>query len=160
MFCMSCGASYESGRFCRSCGKPLPGLEHSSPAAVSGRRGGATIALFHSSDLSNADRNLNGHVVAAVFGEAHVYFGGRPLPLGETKITLTSIFGGIDVYVPVDVAIKVTGLSVFSGVKIRGQLLGNGMFSSNQYTAPGYAQAARRLHIEANSVFGGIKVKR
>ena len=58
------------------------------------------------------------------------------------------------------VAIRVTGASVFGGVKVRGLELSNGIFSQHSFETPGYTRAVQRLHIDATSVFGGVKIKR
>jgi len=61
--------------------------------------------------------------------------------------------------VPDDVAIRVTGVSIFGGIKVRGRELGKG-FGMNEYSTPGYAQSPRRLHIDATSIFGEVKNRR
>jgi predicted membrane protein len=65
-----------------------------------------------------------------------------------------SVFGETEIFVPDDVVIRVTGFSVFGGVKVRGLELNNGIFSQHRYESPGYARAPKRLHIDATSVFG------
>ncbi|MEK6325438.1 MAG: cell wall-active antibiotics response protein LiaF [Acidobacteriota bacterium] len=118
-----------------------------------------TLNLFHSSTLSN-ERDLNGHTTVSVFGSTRLDLTAAALTTGETKINVISVFGGTEIFVPDDVAIRVTGVSVFGGVKVRGHELNNGIFTLNGYETPGYTQAARRLHIDATSVFGEAKIKR
>jgi predicted membrane protein len=103
---------------------------------------------------------LHGHTTVSVFGGTELDLTAVPLAAGETRINVISVFGGTEVFVPDDVAIRVTGVSNFCGVKVRGRQLNNGIFSVNSYETPGYAQAVRRLHIDATSVFGGAKIKR
>jgi predicted membrane protein len=114
--------------------------------------------LFHSSCLSN-DHDLNGHTAVAVFGGTQIDLAAAPLAIGETRINVVSIFGGTDVLVPDDIAVRITGISIFGGVNVRGRDLSSGIFSMNQYESPGYAVAARRLHIDATSIFGGVKIR-
>jgi predicted membrane protein len=83
----------------------------------------------------------------------------RPLPYGETRISASSIFGGVRVRVPDDVGVKVTGLSVFSTAKIRGRRAGTGSIESQEYETPGYSQMGKRLRIDATLIFGTLKVK-
>lgn len=165
MFCPKCGAEAGDAKFCRSCGTNLTVvsnvLEGRGPSrlqnmAIGGR---TTLNLFHSSSLSN-ERELNGHTAVSVFGGTRIDLTAAPIGAGETRIGVISVFGGTEVFVPDDVAVRVSGVSIFGGVKVRGRELSNGIFSVNQYETPGYAQATRRLHIDATSIFGGVKIKR
>jgi len=164
MFCPKCGAESGTSKFCRSCGTNLgivsDLLEEAEPSrlrtAPMGNR--TTLSLFHSSYLSN-ERDLNGHNAVAVFGATEIDLAAAPLALGETRINIISIFGGTDILVPDDIAIRVTGISMFGGVNVRGREISNGMISVNQYESPGYSIAARRLHIDATSIFGGVKIR-
>ena len=165
MFCPKCGAEAGTAKFCRSCGTNLTVvsnvLEEGEPSrlrtlALGGR---TTLNLFHSSSLSN-EIDLNGHTAVSVFGDTRIDLTAGPFGVGETRISVISVFGGTEVFVPDDVAIRVTGVSIFGGVKVRGRKLSNGIFGVNQYETPGYAQATRRLHIDATSIFGGVKIKR
>lgn len=163
MFCPKCGAEAGTARFCRSCGtnldvvsnilegRPTPRLKPMSLGSAT------TLNLFHSSRLYN-DRDLNGHTSVSVFGGTVVDLTVAPFPLGETKITVISIFGGAEVFVPEDVALRITGISIFGGVKVRGRDFG-GIFGANDYESPGYAHALRRLHIDVTSIFGGAKIE-
>ena len=165
MFCPKCGAEAGAVRFCRSCGTNLAVVSdvlgegepsHLRTVSLGGR---TTLNLFHTSNLSN-ETDLNGHTTVSIFGGTRVDLTAVPLAAGETRINVISVFGGTEVFVPYDVALRVTGISVFGGVKVRGRELSNGIFSVNGYETPGYGQAVRRLHIDAVSVFGGAKIKR
>ena len=165
MFCPKCGAEGGTTKFCRSCGTNLAVVSNvlsdddpSRPRPVAlGNR--TTLNLFHSSSLSN-EGDLNGHTAVSVFGGTRLDLTAAALATGETKINVISVFGGTEIFVPDDVAIRVTGVSVFGGVKVRGLELSNGIFSQHGYESPGYTRAAKRLHIDATSVFGGAKIKR
>jgi predicted membrane protein len=127
-----------------------------SPAA----RGGTTLGFFHSSRVTNHGRSLNGHSVSSVFGTIKIDLTAEDLPEGETTIHAYSIFGTIDVLVASDVGIRITGTSLFSAIKVRGETVGDGLFSVSEYVSPGYNQAARRLRIDGASVFSSVKIKR
>ena len=165
MFCPTCGIEAGTARFCRSCGTNLAVvsnvLEEGGPSRLRTMTlgGKTTLNLFHSSTLSN-ERDLNGHTTVSVFGGARIDLTDAPVGVGETRINVVSVFGGTDVLVPQDVAVRVTGVSIFSGVKVRGRELSNGIFGVNEYETPGYAQATRRLHIDATSIFSGVKIKK
>lgn len=162
MFCPKCGAEAGNARYCRSCGTNLTVvsnvLEEAAPPELRPALAGqTTFNLFHSSRLSN-ERDLNGHMTMSVFGGTHIDLTAAPLASGETMIRVISVFGGAEVLVPDNVAIRVTGISIFGGVSVRGRGVGGGIFSMNEYETPGYAQATRRLHIDATSVFGGLNL--
>ena len=164
MFCPKCGAEAGTSRFCRSCGTNLAIvsdlLEEGDPSALRTSAPGSrtTLSLFHSAYLSS-ERDLNGHTAVAVFGGTQIDLAAAQLPVGETRINVVSIFGGTDILVPDDVAVRITGISIFGGVNVRGRDLSSGIFTVNQYESPGYAVAARRLHIDATSIFGGAKIR-
>ena len=164
MFCPKCGAQAEGGRFCRSCGTNLVAV--SDALAASGQshsvaiRGGTTLGLFHSPTLTNADRDLNGHSTASIFGSVTIDLTASELPFGETHLHVYSIFGSVEVFVLENIGVRITGISLFSGVKVRGKEIGNGLFSGHEYVSPGYAQAERRLHIDLTSIFSGVKLRR
>jgi predicted membrane protein len=84
----------------------------------------------------------------------------EPLPTAETKIHIYSIFGSVEVLVPNDVGIRITGVSLLSSLKVRRQEVGSGIFSVNEYLTPGYELSARKLHIDLVLIFGSAKVRR
>jgi hypothetical protein len=166
IFCPKCGSGSESARFCRLCGTNLAlvsdALSDAEPPGrvVATRGGGTTLGLFQTPTVSNSDRDLDGHSACSIFGGVTIDLTAGLLREGETSISVFAIFGGTEVFVPDDVAIRVTGVTIFGGVKVRGQQLGNGMFSPNDYSTPGYALSPRRLHIDATAIFGEVKIKR
>jgi Cell wall-active antibiotics response 4TMS YvqF len=164
MFCPTCGAEAGASRFCRSCGTNLTIVSDlldegaASALRTSPLEGRTTLNFFHSSYVSN-ERDLNGHTAVAVFGATQIDLAAGLLAPGETKINVVSILGGTDILVPDDIAVRVTGISMFGGVNVRGREISSGIFSVNQYESPGYAAAVRRVHIDATSIFGGVKIR-
>jgi predicted membrane protein len=164
MFCPKCGAQSEGGRFCRACGTNLATVSDALAASeqsrsVSTSRGGTTFGIFHSARLTNANYSLDGHSAASLFGTVVIDLTKGEMGSGETHIQVYTMFGTVVVTVPEDVGLRVTGFSIFSTVKARDVNLSNGMVSSNEYVSPGYAQATRRLHIDATTIFSTAKVK-
>lgn len=166
MFCPNCGTRSENGRFCRSCGTNLAIISDTLSEPGQARRhmqsprGGTTLGLFHSTTLTSEGRELDGHSAASIFGHVTIDLTAVPLPPGQTKINLYSIFGGIDVFVPEDVGVRITGVTFFSAINVRGRGVGNGLFSVNEYTSPGYSQCSRQVHIDATSIFSGVKIRK
>ena len=162
MYCPKCGALSESGRFCRACGTNLLLVSNAlSDTEQAGKPGGGTsLGLFHSATLTNEGRSLQGHNAASVFGSITIDLTVADLPPGETVIHAYSVFGSVEILVPDDVGVRVTGVSLFSGIKVRGKALGNGVFSVSEYVSPGYSESARRLLIDATSAFSGVKIRR
>jgi hypothetical protein len=166
MYCPKCGARAESSRFCRSCGTNLARVSDALSGSertnnhTSAPKGGTTLCFFRPGKLTNKGQSLSGHSAAAVFGHIIIDLTAAELPEGETIIHSYSIFGSLDVLVGSDVGVRITGTSLFSDVKARGETMGNGMFSVDEYISPGYAQAARRLRIDATSIFSAVKIRR
>lgn len=166
IFCPKCGSQSESGTFCRLCGTNLALVsdaltEPDAPSRfVATRDGGTTLGLFRTPMVSNFDRDLDGHSACSIFGGVTIDVSASVLREGETSISAIAIFGSTEVLVPDDIAIRVTGVSIFGGVKVRGRQLGNGFFSVNDYSTPGYAGSLRRLHIDATAIFGEVKIRR
>ena len=165
MFCPKCGAEAGSAKYCRSCGTNLTVVSNLIDSGATSRvrttapGGRTTLNLFQSSSLSN-ERDLDGHTSISVFGGMRIDLTAAPIGPGETRINVISVFTGTEIFVPDGVAVRVSGVSIFGGVKIRGHELSNGIFGVNDYETPGYAQAMQRLHIDATSIFSGIKIKR
>jgi len=163
MFCPNCGTSSESGRYCRRCGTELArvaeALQGQNQQSLTVRPQAPAFGLFNSLRVSNAGGDVEGHVGLSIFGTVVVDLTSRPLQYGETRVSLSSIFGTVRVLVPQDVGVKVTGLSVFSTSKVRGQRIGSGSVESQDYETPGYSQMGKRLRIDATVIFGTLKVK-
>lgn len=164
MFCPTCGVEAGEAKFCRSCGTNLTIVSNILDREEPGRlrttalAGKTTLALFSASHLYN-DHDLNGRTSVSVFGGTEIDFTTAPLAYGETKISVVSVFGGTEVFVPEDVAVRVTGVSICGGIEVLKRGSG-GVFSVNKFETPGYDQAPRRLHIDATSVFGGAAIKK
>lgn len=165
MYCPKCGAQSEGGRFCRACGTNLVAVSDALAASDQPRRLGpnsssTSLGLFHSARLTNAERNLDGHNAASIFGSVTIDLTAAELAVGEIHLHVYSIFGSLDVFALENVGVRITGVSLFSSIKVRGVEIGNGLFSGHEYVSPGYAQAARRLHIDLTSIFSAVKLRR
>ena len=165
MFCPKCGAESAIGRFCRSCGTNLETVSdiigEPIPRTVNSGAPGAdfTLALFQQQSLSNARIGPKGHNAVAVFGGLTLDLTADPLPAGETRIAVVAVFASAEVLVPDDVAVRVTGFSLFGNVNAFGESLGNGIMNVNDYESPGYEQAERRVQLDVTSIFSGVRLR-
>src|SRR5262245_35108696 len=165
MVCPGCGADSEGARYCRRCGTELGRLaealqgQDQQQQAVTARPHPTAFGIFNHMSISNAAGDVEGHVGLSICGSVMLDLRARPLPYGETRIGVSSIFGSVLVRVPEDVGIKITGLSVFSTSKVKGQRVGSGSVEVQEYETPGYSRMGKRLRIDATMIFGTLKVK-
>lgn len=122
-------------------------------------RGHTTLNFFSSSRLTNAGQSLDGRHAVSIFGTIKIDLTAEALPVGETTIHAYSIFSTLDIAAPDEVGIRITGSSLFSTVKVRGESLDSSIFSVNEYVSPGYHESARRLRIDVTPVFSTVSVK-
>ncbi|GAA6396784.1 LiaF transmembrane domain-containing protein [Solibaculum mannosilyticum] len=102
------------------------------------------IAVFSGRQLSNYSKNLQGGKATAVFGGLEINMRDA-VPVQDITLELTTIFGGIDLYVPSRARIKVTGTPVFGGF--------DSMFIPND------DPSLPLITIKCTAVFGGIDLK-
>lgn len=99
--------------------------------------------------FSGQDLNFDGEVFEGT--ELNAIFGGikcdlrRAIIEKDCAITASAIFGGIDIYVPANVNVKITSNSIFGGV-------------SEKNHRP-YMENAVTLYINATCIFGGAEIK-
>lgn len=99
--------------------------------------------------FSGQDMNFNGEVFEGA--ELNAIFGGVKCDLRhaiiekDCAITASAIFGGIDIYIPDNVNVKITSNSIFGGV-------------SEKKHRP-YIEGAITLYINATCIFGGADIK-
>ena len=99
--------------------------------------------------FSGQDLNLDGEVFEGA--ELNAVFGGVKCDLRhaifekDCAITASAIFGGIDIFVPDNVNVKITSNSIFGGV------------SEKKYRP--YVENAVTVYINATCMFGGVEIK-
>lgn len=115
-------------------------------AAVTGFAAGETPnynAVFSGSDVRWPAEPFHGATVSAIFGGVDLDLRGAIITQ-DVIINTTVIFGGIDVYVPANVRVKVAGTPVFGGVTNK---------------AESAAENAPTIYINSTCVFGGMDIK-
>ena len=164
MFCPKCGARSEYGKFCRGCGTNLAlvseAITEPSGQAHAVAGGGITLGFFGPASVANDAREVAFHRAIAVFGEVTFDLTAAPLAIGETRISAYTLFGSINILVPDEVGLRITGLTAFSDIKVDGEEARKSFFDADEYRSPNYEEAARRVHIEVASLFAAIKVIR
>ena len=165
IYCPKCGAKSDYGKFCRVCGTNLAAVSEAIDERPAGQvaypqRGGMTLGIFGTATVANNVRDLADHKTTSVFGNVTIDLTGAPLPAGEITVSAYSIFGSVEVRVPEDVGIRITGISAFAEVKVRGNKVHNGFFDVNEYRSPNYEQATRRVHFEIAAFFSAVTMKR
>ncbi len=100
-------------------------------------------ATFSGQDIK-VDDEFKGTSLNAVFGG--IKFDLRKAEIKEdVVINATSVFGGIDIFVPDNVKIKIKSNSIFGGVSNKKE--------------PEAKNDAKTIYINANSIFGGVTIK-
>ncbi|MBQ8473077.1 MAG: hypothetical protein IJ501_06205 [Bacilli bacterium] len=100
-------------------------------------------ATFSGSDLDFSNKDFYGCELNAVFGGIKCDLRKSKIK-DKSKITANAIFGGIDIYVPEDVVVKVVSTSIFGGVSKKNKEDNKG---------------DKVLYIECLSLFGGVDIK-
>ncbi len=98
-------------------------------------------------------QHFSGGNVTAVFGGADLDLRKASLAPGSVKLSLTAIFGGIDLRVPPQWDVFVDGTAILGGVEDK--TAAEAQVEGADVTPP----ATSRLHIDATAVFGGVEVK-
>lgn len=114
-----------------------------SPEMANGAKADIT-AVFSSAERSFGGMDFYGAEVAAVFGGATLDLRGAVIS-GDCMIEAAAIFGGVDIYLPENINIRVNSTPIFGGI-------------SNKANTPDVA-GAPTLFIEATAVFGGVDLK-
>ena len=101
-------------------------------------------AVFSGSTLDYTGEVFEGAQLDAVFGGVKCDLRGA-LIHGDCAIHASAIFGGIDIYVPENLNVKVNSNSIFGGVSGKAR----GRYVENQNT----------LYVNATCLFGGVEIK-
>lgn len=100
-------------------------------------------AIFSSNNIHVTD-TFNGASLNAVFGGIRLDLRDAKI-LGNVEISAQAIFGGIDIYVPAGVKVKVNNVPVFGGVSNK-----TGNFADAN---------APTIYLNSTCMFGGIDIK-
>ena len=101
-------------------------------------------ATFSGQDIKFDGEVFKGANLTAVFGGIECDLR-KAIIESDTVINTSSIFGGIDIYVPENVKVKVKSSSIFGGVS-----------NKKKYSE---SAEARTIYINATCLFGGVDIK-
>ena len=102
------------------------------------------FACFSSQDLDFNNEEYKGSSLTAVFGGIKCNLNNAFIK-EDVVINTTSIFGGITIYVPKDVNVKVSSTSIFGGVSDERK----DKIKDSKYT----------IYVNATTMFGGVEIK-
>jgi predicted membrane protein len=105
-------------------------------------------ALFGGAERLVTSEQFKGGKATALFGGIDIDLRQAGMADGEHSLDLTVLFGGIDVWVPRDWDVWVTGSPIFGGIDDK-----RVTSRAAEITSKG------RLHINAFVMFGGIDIK-
>lgn len=104
--------------------------------------GGANTAVFSGSEINYAGQEFTGTELTAIFGGIECDLR-QAIIEKDCRINVTSVFGGIDLYMPDNVNVKTNVTGIFGGA------------DSRIPARPG----APTVHIEGACIFGGTDIK-
>ena len=116
-----------------------PGSSHSDSGSV---------AIFGGATRKGQWTVAAQYTALAVFGGVELDFREATFTAHETELYANCLFGGIDITVPDDVAVRVSGVPIFGGYEH-----GKGESADLPANAP-------VLHVKGVALFGGVDVKR
>jgi Domain of unknown function (DUF1707)/Cell wall-active antibiotics response 4TMS YvqF len=130
-----------------------------TPAATSGARvqplgsgsshsSSGSVAIFGGATRKGAWTVAEQYTALAVFGGVELDFRDATFTAAETTVYANCLFGGIEITVPDDVVVHVSGVPIFGGYDH-----GNGGPDTYPPNAP-------VMHVKGLAIFGGVEVKR
>lgn len=115
-----------------------------SKNAPAGENSKSICAIFSGQNANYDSQVFNGAEINAVFGGAKCDLRNAVIE-SDCVINATSIFGGVDIFLPDDVNIKVNSNSIFGGVSNKRNIA--------------YINGAFTVYINATCMFGGVDIK-
>ncbi|MEE1186855.1 MAG: LiaF-related protein [Acutalibacteraceae bacterium] len=101
-------------------------------------------AVFSGQDINYGGEVFEGAELTAVFGGIECDLRNAVIEK-DTAINATAVFGGIDIFVPDNINVKITSNSVFGG-------------ASKKKGKP-YVENGVTLYVNATCIFGGVEIK-
>ncbi len=97
--------------------------------------------------------------IITLFGSTELDFRQAQLDEGETEIAIVAGCGAVEILVPSDLPVLVTGLSILGARSILGQS-DNGILHGTDHASPDFATATgKRLRLAVFTAVGGVEVR-
>lgn len=101
-------------------------------------------AIFGGQDARPTNEVFNGSEISAIFGGVELDLR-QAIINQDVVINITTVFGGVDIFVPANTNIKVNSVPIFGGVS-------NKAITNANMNCP-------TIYINATCIFGGVEVK-
>ncbi len=116
------------------------------------------VATFGEQNVDFHGKEFKGCRADAVFGGVDVDLRGAKLKQ-DVVLKASSIFGGVVIYAPEDVAVEVASTSIFGGVSDNRKNLKRKKKEQDDKEIEKVDNAGRTLYIDAICVFGGVEIR-
>lgn len=103
-------------------------------------------AVFGGAEHTITSQNFKGGEAMALFGGVDLDLRGAKISEEECKINVTALFGSVEIIVPDDWNVIITGTPIFGGIE------------SNSRRKPN-TDSDKDIHIHCTVVFGGVEIK-
>jgi len=105
-----------------------------------------TNAIFGGAEHAIASQDFKGGEMMALFGGIEIDLRSAKLSSEGCKIHATALFGGVEIIVPEDWNVVLTGTPIFGGI-------------DNKKYGGSKDESASTIHVNCTVVFGGIEIK-
>ncbi|MBC8204188.1 hypothetical protein ISS30_05050 [bacterium] len=100
---------------------------------------------------------FTGGYISNVFGNIEVDLDEIELKSGSYYLNLRGVFGDLIVIAPKKVEVKIIASTTFGSTRVKDRI-SSGLGDRIRYISEGYADAEAKLNIDANQVFGDIRI--
>ena len=102
-------------------------------------------------------QEFSGGYISNVFGNIEVDLDEISLKTGEYDLVLRGVFGDLIIITPKKVPIKIIAGTTFGSTRVKGRN-SEGMGDKIRYISDGYSESPVKLNIDANQVFGDVRI--
>jgi len=114
--------------------------------------------VFGDLTLSFANKPFDGGSVSNVFGDIEIDLRDAVMQPGESVLSVSGVFGDIDIIGLKGIPISVRGNVVFGDIRVFEEKR-SGISNQIVNETPGYAQAVSKVRIYALQVFGEVRIR-
>lgn len=104
------------------------------------------FSLFSGTEVRSRSKDFNGGSATAIFGGSEIDLRDAIISDAGATLDLSTIFGGINIYVPTNVQVEVTGIPIFGG------------WENKTREHVGANEDLPVLRVNCLTIFGGIEI--